>query len=58
MVKGLAKPRDRPRHDRPVEYVDAGLFAVKSGYSPMTLRSLAQASPGFELPMVPGLRFY
>lgn len=37
MVKGLARPWDCPRHDQKVEYVDAGLFLKKSGYSPMTI---------------------
>ena len=58
MVKGLAKPRDRPRHDQPVECVDAGLFATKSGYSPMTIPSLTQPPRRFELSLVSSARFY
>lgn len=50
MVKGLAKHRNRLRHDLRVKCVDASLFMTKSGYSPMTLRfyqpSHEYVSPG------------
>jgi hypothetical protein len=41
MVKGLAKLRNRLRHDRKVKHVDASpCTVVKGGYSPMTERIL------------------
>ena len=36
MVKGLARPGDCSRHGLSAKCVDASLFVVKSGYSPMT----------------------
>lgn len=36
MVKGLAKLRNRLRHDLLVKCVDVSLFKTKSGYSPVT----------------------
>lgn len=48
MVKGLARPWDCLRHDREVEHVDAGLFVMKSGYSPMTPAMITQIRRGMD----------
>ena len=36
MIKGLAKHENRLRHVLRDKYVDASLFKLKRGYSPMT----------------------